>query len=338
MDRKNKDKDKVILWIDLTESGGATLLPGVVAGQCRIRHIRDTEKIGPEIRSAGPSLVCFEYDYPNNEGLTALAETKRDYPALPIVLITTYHSEALAVWALRARVWDYIVKPYSIDDVLRTLNLLSKVCRQQSRRPRAVIAPVKESMYAPPFSRLTGKERAILKAKSYIEAHLGKKLHQADIAGQCGMSLSHFSRAFRQINGVGFSEFLLRARINRALHLLEDVNAQITSICYEVGFRDLSYFGRIFRRYVGISPSEYRDTQIKLTGADNDAHKPVKYKLDTGQVPGATNSDETNSGATNEGRKRIGLFGANDYQPVARQPLLVANDFGLMSRGPLSCA
>jgi two-component system response regulator YesN len=97
-------KDNVILWVDLTEAGGAPISPGVLAPHANIHYIRDPGQIGSAIRAVKPSLICFEYDYPDSNGLTALCQTKRDYAALPIVLITTYHSESLAVWALRARV------------------------------------------------------------------------------------------------------------------------------------------------------------------------------------------------------------------------------------------
>ncbi|MGH8502327.1 MAG: helix-turn-helix domain-containing protein [Gammaproteobacteria bacterium] len=262
-------KDKAILWMDLTKSDGATLLPEIVGRQCRIHRVRNVEKLESEVRAIKPNLVCFEYDYPDGSGLAALTRIKLKFPALPILLITAYHSEALAVWALRARVWDYIVKPYSIEDILRTLTLLSEVCHWQERRkPRQVIAPINNALNVAPFSRLTWKEKAVLEAKTYIETHLDEKLQQTELARRYGMSHSHFSRAFRQLCGVGFSEFVLRARIEKALHVLADPQAQITTACYEVGFRDLSYFGRIFRRYVGMSPTEYQNTQRQ---ADVDA-------------------------------------------------------------------
>lgn len=323
------NEDKTILWIDLTESGGATLLPSVIGGQCFIHQIRDPKQISSEIHAVNPNLACFEYDYPDHNGLAALSETKRQYPALPILLITTYHSEALAVWALRARVWDYIVKPYSLEDVLRTLELLSKARRRQSRKPRKVIAPIKDALRAPPFSRLTGKEKAILRTKCYIERHLGEKIQQASLAKQCGMSLSHFSRAFRQICGVGFSEFLLRTRIEKALHRLADQNSQITNICYEVGFRDVSYFGRIFRRYVGMSPSEYKNAQKELLDSGI-SDRVDKTKFDT----------RLDSIELTAQQKPNGLSIAVS-EPSRRQPALIANSFGgsplwLMGKGTLN--
>lgn len=285
--------------MDLTKSDSAIVLPEIVGRQCQIHRVRNVEKLESSIRAAKPNLVCFDYDYPDSNGLEALTQTKRTFPALPILLISAYHSEALAVWALRTRVWDYIVKPYSIEDILRTLTLLSDVCQRQRRKPRKVIAPTNHVPGVPLCGRLTGKERAVLKSKIYIEAHLDEKLQQADLAKQYGMSHSHFSRAFRQVCGVGFSEFVLRARIEKALLMLADPHAQITTICYEVGFHDLSYFGRMFRRYIGMSPSEYQKVR-KQRSSTGDWDKSSEDRF--GRVP-----DSKDAGAVRQSTSLLQL-------------------------------
>jgi DNA-binding response OmpR family regulator len=58
-----------------------------------------------------PDVLVAEYDYPDLNALRLLREVRERFPLLPIVIFTLQHSEALAVWALRNRVWDYFVKP-----------------------------------------------------------------------------------------------------------------------------------------------------------------------------------------------------------------------------------
>lgn len=45
-----------------------------------------------------------------------MQRVKSEHPGLPMLMLTEYHSEAVAIWALRARVWDYIVKPVSVEE------------------------------------------------------------------------------------------------------------------------------------------------------------------------------------------------------------------------------
>jgi AraC-like DNA-binding protein len=72
------------------------------------------------------------------------------------------------------------------------------------------------------------------------------------------MTPFQFSRQFKQTYGMTFQEFLIRRRMTEAVRLLKNPSASVTDVCYTVGFRDLSYFARTFRRYVGMTPSRYK--------------------------------------------------------------------------------
>ena len=97
-----------------------------------------------------------------------------------------------------------------------------------------------------------------------LRSYVLDKLVSLDLAAAlCNMSQFHFSRSFKRICGVTFSDYLLEVRIKKAVELLSRPRATVTGACYEVGFRDPSYFGRIFKRYAGITPSEYRDRWVK---------------------------------------------------------------------------
>jgi two-component system response regulator YesN len=73
----------------------------------------------------------------------------------------------------------------------------------------------------------------------------------------CDMSASHFSRAFKKAYNLTFQEFLLRYRVYQACRFLNASSANISDVAYCVGFSDPSYFTRVFKRYVGVAPSEF---------------------------------------------------------------------------------
>ena len=72
------------------------------------------------------------------------------------------------------------------------------------------------------------------------------------------MSYFHFSRTFKRVAGESFNDFVQQARIRKAGELLASPNATITRVCFEVGFKEVSYFARVFRLVVGVSPTEFR--------------------------------------------------------------------------------
>ena len=91
----------------------------------------------------------------------------------------------------------------------------------------------------------------------YVQQNFGRRIYSAVVARLCSLSTTHFSRAFKQAFTMTFQEFLLRYRIAEACRQFRVPGAPISDVAYGVGFSDASYFTRVFRRYVGVSPSEY---------------------------------------------------------------------------------
>lgn len=96
------------------------------------------------------------------------------------------------------------------------------------------------------------------KAKDILAGSLLSRLYIADVAEQCGMSRSHFSRAFKQATGLAPREWALRLRIDRARQLLACGDAPISQVSQECGFADQSHFCRSFRKLVGCTPNRWR--------------------------------------------------------------------------------
>jgi YesN/AraC family two-component response regulator len=252
----------VLLWVDLTGSEHDSMLACDVEDHCSIHRLRDSQRIAAMVDLVAPNVLCFDYDYPTEAGLAALTRTKRDFPYIPVLMLTKFHSEALAVWALRARVWDYIVKPFSARDILRSAISLFEASREQCTTPkrREVILPRHD---AADMRRLKRGEQIILKAQSYIMESLGDNIWLRDVAKHCHVSPSHLSRVFRDVSGATFKEFVLQTRVRRAVEMFADSDIAVTNVSHAVGFRDISHFGRVFRRFVGMSPSQYRAMLFK---------------------------------------------------------------------------
>jgi NAD(P)H-dependent FMN reductase/AraC-like DNA-binding protein len=99
----------------------------------------------------------------------------------------------------------------------------------------------------------------IAHAVAYIRANFADgELSLSAVAREACMSRYHFSRTFRTETGTRFIDFLTMLRLGTAASLLADTEESVTSICFSVGYRDLSHFERIFKKRFGVCPSEYR--------------------------------------------------------------------------------
>jgi AraC-like DNA-binding protein len=115
---------------------------------------------------------------------------------------------------------------------------------------------------APEFENATSRNRAepvaIWKARKYIEEHAREELSLTKVARIVNMNANHLSENFKQVTGVNFVEYVARSRFATACDLLRSRNLRISEVAFAAGFQSLSQFNRVFKRFSGKSPTQYR--------------------------------------------------------------------------------
>jgi len=208
-----------------------------------------------------PVAVIFVFDYVSSPGLVQLRETMGAFPVLPALMVTAQHSDELAIWAFRARVWDYFYTPVDRARLRQVLSMLRDMRRSGAAFRSSERRPIDPSPPIPLEYRVADRgvtERALDTALSYIRKNYHRKILQKDIAAACDMSTFQFSRLFRERFGATFQEYVLRVRIDKARALLRNPSATVTDACFNCGFNDPSYFTRAFSKTTGCTPSEYK--------------------------------------------------------------------------------
>ena len=92
----------------------------------------------------------------------------------------------------------------------------------------------------------------------YVEANLDVNVRLDVLAGEAGVSAFHFSRLFKQSTGSSPHQYLLCRRLDRAKTLLRETESSLADVARATGFADQSHFTKVFRKFVGVPPSEYR--------------------------------------------------------------------------------
>ena len=95
------------------------------------------------------------------------------------------------------------------------------------------------------------------KAIDYIENHYAEAITLSDLAKATGLSSSEFCRSFKSIMGHTPMEYLANIRIRKSLPLLTNKEHSITEIADLCGFSGSSYYSETFKKYMGVTPSQY---------------------------------------------------------------------------------
>jgi two-component system response regulator YesN len=102
-------------------------------------------------------------------------------------------------------------------------------------------------------------ETVVQQVKRYIDHHLDQELSRDAIANDVYLNPDYLSRIFKRETGHSISDYVLLARMNKAKELLRQTNIPISAIATSVGHTNFSHFARIFKKHVGIGPTEYRN-------------------------------------------------------------------------------
>lgn len=249
-----------LLWVDLTqEINDGSAVEGF-AQRFTIKRLSGTGFDENSVRQGQVHGLVLEYDYPDRASLKVLRLTKQGFPSLPLIMLTEQHSEALAVWAFRTRVWDYMVKPVSAHQIASLHAELTQL-QQLKSRDRGRYDMVQRDDRIPVEVRvgaLADEAHLLQRAEAHISDHLADRISLDQMACLCGMTPYRFSRFFKKTYGHTFQEYLLRQRVEKAAQLLRNRSALVVDVAYLTGFRDPSYFARIFKRYTGVSPADFR--------------------------------------------------------------------------------
>jgi two-component system response regulator YesN len=178
-------------------------------------------------------LVLLDYLLPPGiDGLEVLERMRGLRCEIPVIFVTGKGSEEVAVEAFRLGVKEYIIKPFKVKELLMVIKgILGS--------PEVEKSPVD-------------------KAIEFMEGQYCKPIIPEDIAMAVGLSYVRLAHLFKMEKECSITGWLNKLRIEKAKLILRDPNLEIKEIAAKVGFNNPNYFYRNFRKFTGVSPTEYR--------------------------------------------------------------------------------
>jgi AraC family transcriptional regulator, arabinose operon regulatory protein len=153
-----------------------------------------------------------------------------------------------------------------------TRELFTRIFEQMQSRSTAAAAWVhaevstlaahlSDSRQLHPVGPLDDLPAAIERVLQHLRLYYHKPMRVSDLAAMAGMSPSHFTRTFRAAIGYAPIDWLRHYRINQARRRLLESTDPIKEVARQVGYSDQFYFSKDFKRYTGLAPTAFRDTE-----------------------------------------------------------------------------
>ena len=106
----------------------------------------------------------------------------------------------------------------------------------------------------------SGQLRWLSRAKEFLQAHFNEGVSLLRLSEAVGVHPSHLARAFRRHYHCTVGEYVRQLRIEHACRQLSSANSSLAEVSVAAGFADQSHFGRTFKRLLGMTPAQYRDS------------------------------------------------------------------------------
>ena len=185
-------------------------------------------------------VVILDVVMPGLSGTEVLKIIKAENPDLGVIILTGQGTKKTVIEALKGRADDYIEKPV---DIPKTQEVIERLLSKR-------IQPVE----SPPG----GADEKIHKIMQFLDRNYDRRVSLDDAASLVALSPKYLSRLFKEKVGIGFNEYRLKARTEKAIQLLETTDYTVAELSYRLGYENPESFARLFAKVVGATPTEYR--------------------------------------------------------------------------------
>ena len=217
------------------------------------------EAIDAVRRTDDIDLVILDYRLDDMSGLDVLKEIKQCRPAVPVILVTAYGDEEVAVKAFRYGVKDYIKKPFVSRELVARIELCLSLKHADKARRKSVFLEDRDYSVKKPLKDIFCRHHLnIQKAMQFVDDNYMTRISLASVAEKACLSPHYFCRAFQKATGMPFQEYVTECRIRKAEALLHDTSRTVTDIAHFVGYADANNLSRNFKKLTGLTPSQYR--------------------------------------------------------------------------------
>lgn len=204
-------------------------------------------------------FLITDIEMPVQDGFALLRWIRERRLAIDTVLLTSHADFSYAQAAVSFQCFEYLLKPVETAVLMEVMERLVERRNQREKDHRLMEYGNNwlSNRDAEETDSQIREEQTIREIQSYIRAHLDS-VSRSQLAEVFYLSPNYLSKLFRKETGVSLSEFIQQERMQRAKQLLRQDGLSVSQIAAETGYPSFAHFSKQFKKFVGMSPNEYR--------------------------------------------------------------------------------
>ena len=201
-----------------------------------------------------PDLIVTDIKMPRLDGIGMVERLRQAGNEAYVIILTAYSEFTYAQSAIRLGAVEYLLKPFrdgELEAVIQRIQRRERESGPQQCAPKVCVPTVQDPTQE--------KSKYVMETLTYLSEHYNDpEISVTSIAGHLGVSESQLSHVFKKETSYTLTGYLTSFRMHKAMELLRDCRVRVYEAAERVGYRDITYFSSIFKKTVGMSPSEYQ--------------------------------------------------------------------------------
>lgn len=230
-----------------------------LSGFCVLLEAENGDEAWKLAKTESPELAILDIEMPGMSGLEVARKIRDAGNPCAILFLTGFDKFSYAKQAITVRALDYLLKPYDEEELIYAVEEAMQAASHFSRR--IPLQPIPDESNVLPSPENDENLRISLvrdQIRECIAAHYMEDLSMQEVAQYMRYSEGYFCRLFKQCFHTNFSMYLNQYRIEKAKELLHDPRTNVKEVSIACGYNDSAYFSRVFKRFTGCTPSEYK--------------------------------------------------------------------------------
>jgi len=201
-----------------------------------------------------PDIILSDIRMPRMNGIEFTCAVREKLPDVKIIFLSGYSDKEYLKAAIKIQAVDYVEKPIDLEEIKKVIRNTVTICMKERKKAGSM------DWKSPDGSEINSTVRQVM---SFIDEHYNEDLSINYIADSVYLTPTYLCMLFKKQTKRTINDYIEEVRMKKAKLFLVNKRIKLYEISNFVGYKDPNYFTKVFKKLTGISPSGFRENNLR---------------------------------------------------------------------------